>query len=89
MQIIEALRYLHEYAEILHNDIKCNNVLLAEADSSDGSWLPIVLINGKASLISENRRLRLDFVEQYEYVRKYPHIYIAPAVVEEEHPYSA
>lgn len=88
VQIMEALRYLHEDEEILHNDLKCNNVLLAEADSGDGdSWLHIVITDfGKASTISEERRLRLSFVDESEYLRKYPHI--APEVIEGEHPYS-
>jgi len=32
-QIAEALRYLHDEVKILHNDLKCNNVVICDSIS--------------------------------------------------------
>lgn len=90
-QLMEALQYLHSQAECLHNDIKCDNLLLTKSDlssvpSSSKADLPafnfqIVLIDfGKATTIKEQRRLNLTEDEKATYKVRYHHI--APEVVD-------
>lgn len=82
VQLVEALGYIHE-RKILHNDIKCDNVLLAEhADLK----MPILIDFGKACLISEGRRKVLSDEEQKMYREKHSHI--APEVVHGTQPQS-
>ena len=83
-QLLEALRYLHEEATILHNDIKPNNILISErnfASNMSESILSIVLIDfGKACTISAGKRYHLSWIERSEYTRKYPHY--APELID-------
>ena len=83
-QIMEVIRYLHEEASILHNDIKGDNILLTRAlQPEEDCQYQIVLIDfGKAKKIAESRRYHLTLFEQSEYIRKYPHI--PPEVIEGE-----
>ncbi len=30
-QLMEAMRYLHDEVHVLHNDLKCNNILIGES----------------------------------------------------------
>ena len=94
-QMVEAIRYLHQDVEVLHNDIKCNNILLSQSVSTLKEYDPeisdyehirvqIVVIDfGMASLISENKRLRLTENEKADYHLRYAHI--APEVIEGDH----
>ena len=50
MQLLEAIHYLHEEAKVLHNDIKCNNVLVAQSlastnEGTGGNCYQAVLIH--------------------------------------------
>lgn len=31
IQLMEAVRYLHDDVKVLHNDLKCNNVLVCDS----------------------------------------------------------
>lgn len=97
-QLIEALLYLHTQVEIIHNDIKSNNILLADSPStaspsssrSTGA-LPlqhhIVLIDfGKATDRTHGRHYSLSEIEKVTYLTRYPHI--APEVTHGERPQS-
>ena len=80
--VVEAVRYLHDEAKILHNDITPSNILMSECGSQE---YQLVLIDfGKASLIAEAKTYRLTESEKVEYTRKYPHI--APEVIAGETP---
>ena len=87
-QLFEAVEYLHENANILQNDIKCDNILLADdtsisASSSSTSALDyhIVLVDfGKAADKESGRRYRLSETEKVTNMTKYPHI--APEVTQ-------
>ena len=89
-QLFEAVEYLHENANILQNDIKCDNILLADdtsisASSSSTSALDyhIVLVDfGKAADKESGRRYHLSETEKVTYMTKYPHI--APEVTHGE-----
>ena len=97
LQLLEALRYLHDEANVLHNDLKCDNVVVcdslceplssASSSSQDSHCVQIVIIDfGKGTTIENARRYKLNFLEQSEYLRKYP--YIAPEVIEGATPQS-
>ena len=95
-QMVEAIRYLHHDIGVLHNDTKCNNILLSQSVSTLREYDPeirdeehirvqIVVIDfGMASFISENKRLRLTENEKADYRLRYAHI-IAHEVIEGDH----
>ena len=70
-EVLEALTYLHEEVNILHNDIKLNNVLIAK--STDCSQYQAVLIDfGKAAFANESKHYKLSAIKQIEYIRRFP-----------------
>ena len=87
---------LPPYTEIIHNDIKFNNILLADSPSvashsSSINGLPlqhhIVLIDfGKATDCTRGRHYSLSEIEKVTYLTRYPHI--APEVTHGERPQS-
>lgn len=91
-QLMEAIQYLHTEVEIIHNDIKCNNILLT--DSPSGSCKTelklrhqIVLIDfGKATSRTQGQQYNLSEIEKVTYLTRYPHI--APEVTHGELPQS-
>ena len=56
---------------ILHNDIKTNNVLLK---SKEGNWIPKLMDMGKVILKSEPEVYRLSPSRTEKYNKKYPHL---------------
>lgn len=80
-QIMEALRYLHEEAKLLHNDITTNNILLTDSKIDKmPTLIHIVLIDfGKATTINGGRKYALAECEKSEYIRQFPHL--APKVI--------
>lgn len=81
-QLLEALNYLHTKVNILHNDIKSDNILLTIDPTNEGSKLHyhIVLTDfGKATEISSAKKYNLSEPEKVQYLVKYPHI--APEVI--------
>ena len=100
-QLIEAVHYLHVQVNIIHNDIKCNNILLADnplvpqmskcTSSSSSKELslqhhPVLIDFGKATRCNQGRHYRLSEVEIVTYLTRYPHI--APEVVYGDRPQS-
>jgi serine/threonine protein kinase len=93
---MEAMLYLHTQIEIIHNDIKCNNILLADSpsiasssSSQNGLTLQhhVVLIDfGKATDRTRGRHYNLSEIEMVTYLTRYPHI--APEVTHGEKPLS-
>ena len=81
-QLLEAIKYLHEEANILHNDIKPNNVLVAQSNGDQFHYQVVLIDFGKATSIEESKRYHLTGIEKIEYVRNFPHI--SPEVVERE-----
>ena len=94
-QLAEALRYLHEEVKLLHNDLKCSNVLVCDSlttsmakesptddpQSSEATELQVVVIDfGKATTFTSARKYSLSTTEQLEFKQKFPHI--SPEVVE-------
>lgn len=87
-QLMEAVRYLHDEVHVLHNDLKCNNILIGESlteapvtDSSSRRYMQLVVIDfGKATTVERGKRYHLSESEKAEYIRRYSHI--APEVVE-------
>ena len=79
-QLLEAIHYLHKEAKVLHNDIKCNNILVAQSFSSSEESFQVVLNDfGKATKISGSKRHHLSDIEKLEHMRKYLHI--SPEVI--------
>ena len=84
IQIMQALTYLHDEVQILHNDITSSNILLTDSTTENPSlenYLQIVLIDfGKATPVKNSRKYNLSALDQAEYARKYPQI--APEVLD-------
>ena len=75
-QLAEALRYLHFEVEILHNDIKPDNILLSDTYrksdcDSDEKAVRVVLTDfGKATSIHHGRRFYLTPTDQSDYISR-------------------
>ena len=81
-QLLEAIKYLHEEVNILHNDIKPNNVIVTQSNEDQCQYQVVLIDFGKATSMQESKRYHLSGVEKIEYRRNFPHI--APEVVEGE-----
>lgn len=86
-QILEAMNYLHSEVKVIHNDLKCNNIVTCncftfqEATPENSFYVQIVIVDfGKATLIENGRHLYLTASEKSEYFRRYTHI--APEVID-------
>jgi len=79
-QLSDCLNYLHN-KQIIHNDIKNDNVVIT--CSSKSFFSPILIDFGKACLISEARKKILTEEEKGKYYRG--HCHIAPEVIEGSH----
>ncbi|KAL9951843.1 hypothetical protein ACROYT_G044578 [Oculina patagonica] len=74
--LVDALDHIHSCG-ILHNDLKCNNVVL---EYRDQQWNPVIIDFGKARFISDPKPVLLMKAEKQEgYRQKFPHI--APEIV--------
>lgn len=87
VQLMEAMHYMHSEAKVLHNDLKCNNILICDsithppAGSSNDCSVQIVVIDfGKATSVENGKVYHLDEKEQAEYVQKCSHI--SPELIE-------
>ena len=96
-QLAKAFRYLHKDAKVLHNDLKCNNVLVCDSITDtqlpsstqmiDSLNLQVVVIDfGKATSIDGGKSYKLNELEKSQYMKYYPHI--APEVIEGLNPQS-
>ena len=83
-QLADALQYLHNGAQCLHNDIKTTNVLLTDCQitSCTGKFsMHMVLIDfNKATRTTDGRRYSLSPSEKTLHYTHYPHL--APEVIE-------
>ena len=75
-QIADALLYMHMNANILHNDLHVENVVLEESlVDEDGVYNASIVHFAKASVIGmASSRLTLNAGEVNEAIGKYPHI---------------
>lgn len=91
IQLMEAVRYLHDEAKVLHNDLKCNNILIcdcttgcsssAQSSSESTTYVQIIVIDfGKATSTENGKHYHLTEREKAEYVRRYVHM--SPEVIE-------
>ena len=87
-QLAEVVQYLHDEVKILHNDLKCNNVVICDSVTERQlpvgeavSGVQILLIDfGKATGIHNGKALRLNDAEKLQYMKYYPHV--APEVIQ-------
>ena len=86
VQVIEGVRYLHEDANVLHNDFKCDNIIICDSFKNSSRSSPLVQFQalivdfGKACTIDCAYKYCLSPVEIAEYTRLYTHM--APEVIE-------
>ena len=78
-QASSALYYLHN-AGYLHNDIKCDNILLTSNDSSSTNVNAVLNDFSKCTPVTEGKMYRLSSQDKQKY-HKY-HSHIAPEVIE-------
>lgn len=94
IQLLEAINYLHCQAQLLHNDIKGDNILLSDnpsgqlqdlaaasssSISSSGVYHVVLIDFGKATHVTRGRVYNLTEREKEQYVVKFPHY--APEVI--------
>ena len=90
-QILEALDYLHNKVDIIHNDITSTNILLGNPTTLSAQGVSVltnvtghyqILLTdfGKATKSTQGKTLYLNQQEKSEYVRKFPQI--PPEVLE-------
>lgn len=82
LQLFDAVVYLHHDVCILHNDIKVDNILIANSLSVRKGYQIVLIDFGKATLFKDAKRYNLSAIEKQEYFRLYPHL--APEVIEGE-----
>lgn len=88
-QLLDAVDYLHSTVNLLHNDIKENNLVLGKSSiPASGKYVPsgnyqLLLVDfGKATNTLQGKLYQLTDHEKQEYRKLFPHI--APEVVEGE-----
>ena len=92
-QLLEAVDYLHTKVNILHNNIKGDNIVIGKVKSSftctsshinpsDQHYQILLVDFGKATKIDNGKLYSLNAIEKDEYRMKFPHI--APEVIESE-----
>lgn len=82
VQLMEAMRYLHNEVNILHNDLKCNNILLCDSHSNMGGEsssmcapVKVVVIDfGKATSTKNGKTFTLSEREKAEHIQRFSHI---------------
>lgn len=86
-QMVEAIRYLHEDAGIIHNDLKTNNVLLSRSTCKNvflpeilSEYQVVVIDFGKASNLTSGNKYQLTLSEKLRYYHEFQHM--APEVIE-------
>ena len=70
IHVAEGIRAIHS-KDIVHNDLKTDNVLL---DATDGSYFPIIADLGKACVIKDGQKLTVRAEKQEMYMKKYAHL---------------
>ena len=72
-QILEGCGHLHDNYKIIHNDIKCDNIVV----TSEPTHLKAVIVDfGKACRVAEGKHYELSEAEKSQY--KKHHVHIAP-----------
>ena len=71
LHIIHGLEHLHSKYSILHNDLKCDNIVL---NSSTSSIQAVIIDYGKACEIKEEKLYKLSEGEKQQYARHHSHI---------------
>ena len=71
-QVCASLEHLHCYQSVIHNDLKCDNVVLA---STSQSYIKAVIIDfGKACLLAEGKKYTLNYKQREQYKVNHPHV---------------
>jgi serine/threonine protein kinase len=68
--MVSALKYLHDH-DILHNDIKADNILL---DDSSSSYQCVVIDFGKSCFVADGRSYSLSEKERRRYSLEHPQV---------------
>ena len=73
---MEAICYLHDEVSLLHNDLKCNNILVCDDLSvcQDQKFQIVVIDFGKATSVQSGRTFSLSEREKAEHYSRYTHI---------------
>lgn len=84
-ELVEAVRYLHDDAEIVHNDLKSDNVILSESFTQQAihsllDFQIVVVDFGKATEKANGHRYNLNLTEKEQYRVQFRHL--APEVID-------
>ena len=69
-QLFEGLRYIHDEANIIHNDLKTNNILLSNNEGRSNVHI-IIIDFGKATRAEKALLFTLSESEKAEYTHRF------------------
>ena len=71
-QVCTGLEHLHCQQTIIHNDLKCDNIVLTS--SLQACINPVIIDFGKACLLAEGKKYNLSHKQREVYKLKHPHV---------------
>lgn len=71
-QMCAGLEHLHCYHSVIHNDLKCDNVVLAS--TSQACVKAVIIDFGKACSLTEGKKYTLNYKQREHYKINHPHV---------------
>ena len=73
-QIVTGLNYMHTKYQIIHNDIKSDNICLGSSFISTVCIQAVIIDFGKACNITSGKSYKLSDIQKEQYKKDHPHI---------------